>query len=143
MKKVMVTALFLSLILVLAACGGSDESSEGTTDSGNDSGETTEQSTDDSTSDSDSSEATTTLDVTATDFEFNKGEYTVPSGEEVKVSLTSKEGTHGLKIKDTDVDIQGEGEATFTIDEPGEYTIRCSVPCGEGHSDMMSTLIVK
>ena len=129
MKKSILATLFLSLILVLAACGGSDESSEGSTDSENDSGST--------------SEATTTLDVTATNFEFNKEEYTVPAGEEVTVSLTSKEGTHGLEIKDTDVNIQGEGEATFTIDEPGEYTIRCSVPCGEGHSDMVSTLIVK
>ena len=129
MKKSILATLFLSLILVLAACGGSDESSEGSTDSENDSGST--------------SEATTTLDVTATNFEFNKEAYTVPAGEEVTVSLTSKEGTHGLEIKDTDVNIQGEGEATFTIDEPGEYTIRCSVPCGEGHSDMVSTLIVK
>ncbi|ASK61099.1 cytochrome C oxidase subunit II [Virgibacillus phasianinus] len=138
MKKALVTALLLSLILILAACGSSNE--ESSNDSGNgDSGDKTEQSADSSGD----SAAKTNLDITATNFQFNKEEYSVPAGKEVTVSLTSKEGKHGLQIQGTDVNIEGEGKATFTIDEPGEYMIHCSVPCGEGHSDMMSTLVVK
>ncbi|WP_430788169.1 cytochrome C oxidase subunit II [Virgibacillus flavescens] len=144
MKKLVLTTLFLTLILVLAACGGgeSDESSGDTGNSNDNSGETTEESGEES---SDSGEAAmdNKLDIVATDFEFNKEEYTVQSGEEVTVTLTSKEGTHGITIEGTDVNIQGEGKATFTPEEPGEYMIHCSVPCGEGHSGMMSTLIVK
>ncbi|WP_235000438.1 cupredoxin domain-containing protein [Virgibacillus dakarensis] len=50
---------------------------------------------------------------------------------------------HGLAIDDFDVNIEGDGNATFTPDKPGEYTIYCSIPCGQGHSDMTSTLVVK
>ena len=83
------------------------------------------------------------MDVTATDFEFDQEEYTVDAGEPVNVSLTSQEGGHGLAIDNFDIDIQGEGEATFTPEEPGRYNIYCSVPCGEGHTDMTATLIVQ
>lgn len=145
LKKSIITTLFLALILVLAACGGgeSEESSGDTGNSSDNSGETTEESADESSSDSGEAAADNKLDIVATDFEFNKEEYTVQSGEEVTVTLTSKEGTHGITIEGTDVSIQGEGTATFTPEEPGEYMIHCSVPCGEGHSSMMSTLIVK
>lgn len=145
MKKSILATLFLALILVLAACGGG-ESEKSSDDSGSNN-ETTEENADESTENPtlDSEEAATDnkLDIVATDFEFNKEEYTVQSGEEVTVSLTSKEGTHGITIQGTDVSIQGEGTATFTPEKPGEYMIHCSVPCGEGHSSMMSTLVVK
>lgn len=141
MKKSMLATLFISLILVLAACGGSNE--ESVDESSNDSGETTEQSTKDSSSGLGEATTDNKLDIVATDFEFNKEEYVVQSGEEVSVSLTSEEGAHGITIEGTDVNIQQEGTATFTPEEPGEYMIHCSVPCGEGHSSMMSTLVVK
>ncbi|WP_022793546.1 cupredoxin domain-containing protein [Marinococcus halotolerans] len=120
--KFPVSAFFLALMVFLSGCGG---------DEGNGSESTSEN-----------AEAQT-MDVTATDFEFDQKEYTVNAGEPVNVSLTSQEGGHGLAIDGFDVDIQGEGEATFTPEEPGEYNIYCNVPCGEGHADMTATLIVQ
>lgn len=115
--------LLLSLTVILAACGGGDDDSD-------------KGSSDEATSKSN-------LDITATNFEFDQEEYTVQSGDEVTINLTNEEGNHGLAIDDFDVNIEGEGEATFTPDAAGEYTIHCSVPCGEGHDDMKSTLIVE
>ncbi|GAB4074539.1 hypothetical protein GCM10028778_20420 [Barrientosiimonas marina] len=137
MKKGLLAMLALGLVLFLAACGGSDDS-ESSDSSDSNGSEETETDSGDSTEASGSS-----LDITATDFEFNQDEYTVSAGEPVDISLTSKEGTHGLAIDEFDVNIEGEGEASFTPEESGEYTIYCSVPCGEGHSDMKSTLVVE
>lgn len=127
MKKSLFTVFLLSLIVILAACGSSDNGS----DEDNDSSET------------ESPSAGSDLSITASNFEFDENEYTVQSGEEVKVNLTNEEGNHGIAIDEFDLDIQGDGEASFTPDEPGEYEIYCSVPCGEGHDEMKSTLIVE
>ncbi|WP_066187245.1 MULTISPECIES: cupredoxin domain-containing protein [Gracilibacillus] len=120
MKKfyLILAALFLALVLV--ACGSDD------------SGDNEEASS--STGDAD-------VAITASNWEFDQEEYTVPAGE-VTVSLTNDEGMHGVEIEDTNILIEGDGEATDEL-EPGEYHIRCSIPCGEGHSDMTATLIVE
>lgn len=122
MRKNLLLILFISLIVALAACGGGDSDDDGASDKGSSNND---------------------LDITATNFEFDQEEYTVESGEEVKIDFESEEGQHGLGIDEFDVNIEGDGEATFTPEEPGEYTIHCSVPCGEGHDDMKSTLIVE
>jgi|SRR5699024_1958364 len=128
MKKGLLAVLALGLFLFLAACGGSDNGDSGDTES----------------TDNDSSgTASNELNITASNFEFDQDEYTVAAGEEVTVSLTNKEGMHGVAIDKFDVNIEGEGEGSFTPEEPGEYTIYCSVPCGEGHADMQSTLVVE
>ncbi|WP_026700653.1 cupredoxin domain-containing protein [Salibacterium aidingense] len=116
MKKALLTTLSIAFLFLLAACGGTD-------------GEDTEN-------------AGTTVDITATNWEFNKEHFTDPAGEEVTFHLTSEEGMHGIEIEGTDVNIEGEGSATATLD-PGEYTIMCNVPCGEGHEDMVATLTVE
>jgi cytochrome c oxidase subunit 2 len=108
---------------LLAACSGDD----------------TEQTGDISSSE----DSSTQIDITASNFEFDQAEYTANVGEEVKITLTNDEGMHGIAIDEMDVNIEGDGEATFTPEEPGEYTIYCSVPCGQGHAEMKSTLIVE
>lgn len=115
-------------MLVLAACGSSDED------------EAQKQ-----TGDSSSTEETATtneLQISASNFKFDQDEYTVNAGEEVKLTLVNEEGMHGIAIDGIDVNIKGDGETPFTPDKPGEYTIYCSVPCGAGHADMKSTLVV-
>lgn len=136
MKKGILVTLFLSLILVLAACGGDDNNS--TTDTNVDT--STEE-----TENTSSSEETTSneIEIKASNFELNPSEYTVNAGEEVKLSLTNVEGMHGISIDELEVSIEGDGEAVFTPEEPGEYTIYCNIPCGQGHSDMVATLIVQ
>ena len=128
MKKWLLSAVFLSVLLVLAACGGKDTS--------NDSGQV------ENTGSSDEAVVSNEVNISAINFEFDQAEYTVKSGEEVKIIFANEEGMHGIAIDGLDVDIKGDGEATFTPTEPGEYIIYCNIPCGAGHDDMKSTLIV-
>src|SRR5690625_3139935 len=103
------TVLLFSLIVILAACGSSDNGS----DEDNDSSET------------DSPSAGSDLSITASNFEFDENEYTVQSGEEVKVNLTNEEGNHGIAIDEFDLDIQCYCEAYFIYDDQGDYEIFC------------------
>src|SRR5699024_4556610 len=124
-------------MLVLAACGGSNN--DGNTNDGVDN--SAEQ-----TEDSSSSENTTAnndFEIKATNWDFDQAEYVVEAGEEVNVTLVNEEGMHGIAIDDLDGNVDGDGDATFTTKELGEYKIYCSVPCGKGHDDMTSTLIVQ
>lgn len=123
MKKFIVGTMFLAFVLVLAACGGGDDTSGESKSSG------------------ESSSSANTVELVASNWEFEKDSYTVPAGE-VKVDLVNKDGFHGITIEGTDVAIEGDGSATATL-EAGEYTIRCTVPCGEGHTDMTTKLIVE
>lgn len=127
MNKGLLTLITLGLVLVLAACGQTNSSD-----------------TDNSNS-SQTGEATSNnmVVIKATNWEFDQAEYSVNAGEEVSISLTNNEGMHGIAIDEFDVNIEGDGKASFTPDQPGEYIIYCSIPCGEGHSEMKSTLIVK
>lgn len=125
LRKNILFALFLGVVLILAACSEDD----------------TDQQVD-SSSQEDSPTANQ-VDIIASNFELDPVENTVKAGEEVKITLTNDEGMHGLAIDEFDVNIQGDGEATFTPDEPGEYTIYCNIPCGQGHAEMISTLIVQ
>ncbi|WP_235793331.1 cytochrome C oxidase subunit II [Virgibacillus salidurans] len=82
------------------------------------------------------------VNITATNFDLGEG-YTVPAGAEVTLTLTNEEGMHGISIDEFDMHLEGEGETTFIPEEPGEYTIYCNIPCGEGHDDMTTTLVVE
>ncbi|WP_028784577.1 cupredoxin domain-containing protein [Thalassobacillus devorans] len=126
MKKFLGSIVLVSLLVILAACGGNENGAE----------DNQQESTEEEASGE-------KLDIIATNFQFNENEYTVKAGEPVTINLSNEEGQHGVAIEDFDVNIQGDGESTFTPEEPGEYTIYCSVPCGEGHSDMTSTLVVQ
>ncbi|MFD2657047.1 cytochrome C oxidase subunit II [Gracilibacillus thailandensis] len=123
MKKILLTMMTLSLALVLAACGSGDDegSSNNNEEAASGDGET--------------------VDIQASNWQFDQEEYTVPAGE-VTVNLTNEEGFHGIEIEGTDIALDDAGSQTATL-EPGEYTIRCSIQCGPGHDDMVATLIVE
>ncbi|QHS24025.1 cytochrome C oxidase subunit II [Virgibacillus sp. MSP4-1] len=122
MKKWFIVSLFTVLVLGLAACGGGDEAS------GNDGA-------------SDDSSSANSVDIVASNWEFDKDTYTVPAGD-ITFNLTNESGMHGFDIEGTDVTIEGEGSVSGSL-EPGEYTIRCNIPCGEGHADMTAQLVVE
>ena len=107
-------------------------------------------------------ETTDTIEVVGTDeMRFEPDEFVIAAGEEVTVELTSENLEHDFNIEDVaDVGRSGEmdddmdmddhpdvphddlhivhvdpGETTtgsFTIDEPGTYTVYCAVP---GHRE--------
>jgi cytochrome c oxidase subunit 2 len=83
------------------------------------------------------------LKISASNFHFDKPEYTVKAGDKLTVSLTSKEGLHALEIQGLNVKLDNTTKsAEVTFDKPGTYDIICTLPCGTGHADMKSKLIV-
>ena len=101
--------------------------------------------------DGDGGEATTDLQVLGTDsLAYEPDAFTVPAGEEVTVELTSEASVeHDFIIEDApggelDVVEAAAGETatgTFTVDEPGTYTVYCSVP-GHREAGMEASLEV-
>jgi plastocyanin len=108
----------------------------------NDEGDEEENADTEEATETDDVETTTEMDIVATDFEFNEDVWYVKAGEEVTVTLTNEEGTHGVAIDGQDVSLDEEGTTTFTPSDAGEFDIHCSVFCGTGHSDMTSKLVV-
>ncbi len=81
------------------------------------------------------------VNVTATNFAFNEKEFTVKAGQPVKISFKSEQGVHGIAITGTDINLNDGDSETVTL-TAGEYNIICSIPCGSGHAQMVSKLIV-
>jgi cytochrome c oxidase subunit 2 len=89
-------------------------------------------------------EAGKTLKIVATNYQFDQPEYTVKAGETLKVSLTNKEGLHAIEIVGLNVKLDNTNKSTeVKFDKPGTYEIHCILPCGPGHADMKSKLIVQ
>jgi cytochrome c oxidase subunit II len=118
MKKIFLFGL-ITLLSLLVACGANNSEEE-------------------VVANGDGSEQVVTLE--AANWEFDKQEYTASAGN-VTIELKNKEGYHGITIDGTKVKIDGEGKATVNL-EAGEYIIRCSIPCGTGHTEMTAKLIV-
>lgn len=68
-------------------------------------------------------------------------------GEKVKLILTSRDVTHGVRIDAFDINLKVEkervNEIEFIPDQAGEFEIKCSFYCGPGHSRMKGKLIVR
>lgn len=86
-----------------------------------------------------------------------KAVITVKAGQVVKLRVIGKKGTEAAKdgsvhsitinaLKDQGWDVpvkEGVNEYTLVAPStPGEYTIECTVKCGDGHDDMKMKLIV-
>ena len=87
--------------------------------------------------------------VIAKRWRFTPDPIEVDKGENIRLILTSVDVTHGFKISTPFLDINERVEAgkevsvDFTATEIGEWTFRCSVVCGSGHSTMNGKLVVK
>lgn len=127
-KWTWVLSLALVMVFVLAACGNSDKKS----DNGG---------SDNNKKSSDTSQATT-LNVTATNWKFNKDTFNVPANKKITINFESKEGSHGFDIEGTDINIKDKGKETITF-KPGTYKVHCSIPCGQGHQDMLAKIVAK
>lgn len=95
-------------------------------------------------------EATTDIEVTGEDaLAFDPEQFTVPTGEEVTVDLTSGGVEHDFVIEDlggedvsvAHADANETATGTFTADSTGTYTVFCSVP-GHREAGMEATLEV-
>jgi cytochrome c oxidase subunit II len=136
-RKSVLLFIFSAMVLILAACGGGEqEESEGTDSIAENAGQETTE-TEEATT-----EVASSIDISASNWEFDKEEYVVKAGEPITLNFTSEEGVHGIGIEGTDINIQQDQQEEVTL-EPGEYKIYCNVPCGQGHADMTATIIVQ
>ena len=85
--------------------------------------------------------------VEATDWTFTPSTVTAKVGEKVKLELVGVSGDHGIGVPALGLDVKfNEGE-TVTVDLPtdkaGVYPFRCNVMCGDGHFDMLGSIVIE
>ncbi len=89
---------------------------------------------------------TKTFQITAKNYEFQPAVINVDQGDRVVLEITSTEGHHGFGIDALNINEdlpQGKTVVVeFVADKKGEFTIKCTVFCGWGHSNMKARLVV-
>lgn len=152
MKKWLWFGAVFALVFVLAACGGNGNNdadngaaapTENAGNAGNAETGTGNEGDAGNPGGTDTGTNTTTVAVKAKNWEFSEPEFHIPKGTDVTMSLESTEGIHGIAIRGTDYNIANGASATINIAEAGEYELYCSIPCGTGHAEMKSKLIVE
>lgn len=89
----------------------------------------------------------TTIDVTASKFQFEPATISVTQGDRVRLRLHSADRSHAFAIKAFRVNalIPSGGDTVtveFVADQAGIFAFTCSEYCGTGHSDMKGKLVV-
>jgi cytochrome c oxidase subunit 2 len=79
---------------------------------------------------------------------WEPAQLTVKKGDTVRITLTSREGTHGLGISEFNMRSGefGPGDTKtveFTADKAGTFRYFCNVMCGTGHKGMAGQLVVE
>lgn len=86
--------------------------------------------------------------VEANNWYFEPEEIRVKEGTKVKITLRGVTGAHTFALPDFSVKSQvvepGEtATVEFVADKKGEFSFKCAVFCGEGHTGMMGKFIVE
>lgn len=130
MKKWLLFASAMCLVFIIAACGANSATNNGEAEEA-------------AAGAADSGAATSELVITASNWEFDQPEYKIKAGETVNLKLDSIDGMHGVTIEDTTYKLTSGKDLAVNITVPGKYEMVCNVPCGQGHRQMKSTLIVE
>ncbi len=152
MRRILLPALILSLVLALTACG--DDSSPAVTngDMSSDADGSGDMTSDSGDMGHGGEENTPMVDgareieITGTSFAFDPEEITVAAGEDITIVLTADDILHDFTLEDAEGHVAADAGETASggmrIDEPGTYTYYCSV---EGHREagMEGTLVVE
>lgn len=141
-RSPLLPALAATLVLVLGACAESNPSSETPDATASQAPSSAPPSEEPAPSDVPAQEATVRLSR----FAFDTEELTIAAGTEVtfvnadSAAHTVTEGTDGAAADDPIIDeeLQQNGSAIFTFDEPGSYQITCLF-----HPSMNMTIIVE
>ena len=84
--------------------------------------------------------------VIAQTWAFVPREIEIPLGSEITIFVTSPDVQHGLKITDTNINMQivpgHVSRLTYTAEEVGEFPYICHEYCGSGHAAMFGVLRV-
>jgi len=88
-----------------------------------------------------------TIDVLASQFQFEPATISVTQGDRVRLRLRSADRTHSIAIKAFRVKalIPKVGEAVtveFVADQTGTFDFTCAEYCGTGHAGMKGRLVV-
>ncbi|MBU4376593.1 MAG: YHS domain-containing protein [Candidatus Omnitrophica bacterium] len=87
------------------------------------------------------------VDLEAFQFGFSPEVITVKKGDIVKLYVHSRDVTHGIYIKEYNINVPVKKDdpkkIEFLADKAGSFDIVCSVYCGSGHSGMKAKLVVK
>jgi cytochrome c oxidase subunit 2 len=143
-KHLLFFAFVLVLIAVLSACGAKKEDAAMVekTPSATVAPTASEAGTTDPASTETAQEVK--LIASAVTFKYDQEEYHVKKGVPVNITLEMKDGNHGARLADFDVNLSADTPtATFTPTEAGTFEIKCSVNCGSGHMNMTAKLIVE
>lgn len=85
--------------------------------------------------------------VTASQFKFTPETIEVNKGDTVRLAVTSADVSHGISISQFGINkVLNPSETVnieFVANEVGSFPIVCSIVCGEGHTGMKGTLVVK
>ncbi|WP_168735770.1 cupredoxin domain-containing protein [Cohnella fermenti] len=82
------------------------------------------------------------LIIKASNWQFDKTEYTIPKDTPVEIKLVNDEGAHGIEIKKAGVKLNASKSSKIVQLEAGTYEIKCNIVCGTGHLNMTATLVV-
>lgn len=74
-------------------------------------------------------------------FEYSQPVIEINKGERVKIRVNNLDTIHGISVPGYEV--SGEDSVEFTADKTGEFSFRCAVMCGAGHSEMMGKIVVR
>ena len=87
------------------------------------------------------------INLEAYQYGFHPDPIKVKKEEAVRLNITSRDVTHGVYIKDYNINVvakKGKIEKVeFIANKIGQFDIICSVYCGPGHSKMKGKLIVE
>jgi len=86
------------------------------------------------------------LELVATRFSFSPRELHAADGERLTIAIRSTDFVHGFSIPDLKVRIDAPPDRTVELVlpalAPGRYACLCDNFCGEGHDQMVATLLV-
>jgi len=92
-------------------------------------------------------ELTPVISVTAKKFAFSPDVITLKTGVPAIIELTSLDRQHGFNCPGlgvrADVNPGVISRVRLTPAKPGKYPFHCDIFCGEGHGDMVGTIVVK
>ena len=86
------------------------------------------------------------IHITAKKFDFSPDSITLKKGEPVVFEISSADREHGFNLRAfgvrTNVSPGKVSRIRFTPDKTGKFTFSCDVFCGDGHEEMMGTVVV-
>ena len=87
------------------------------------------------------------IQVVAYDWGYEPKEVVLKKDEPVKLTLVSKDGDHGLGSKELGFNLEAApgkpASVEITPTKVGEYTGKCTIPCGSGHKKMLLKIKVE